>query len=111
MCVLRSTSDQHSLYNGVRVDVPVCACVCLPVCQELGVFSWPTWGCGVSKFPWSYAENETCYVLEGRVTVTPDGERSTAENSTHQSHEAGLAEQLSCASAGAHVPVVSAQEG
>ena len=22
--------------------------------QELGVRSWPTWGCEASKFPWSY---------------------------------------------------------
>lgn len=35
---------------------------------------WPTWGCDVSKFPWSYSENETCFLLEGRVIVTPDGE-------------------------------------
>lgn len=35
--------------------------------------NWPTWGCGVSKFPWSYSERETCLVLEGEVTVTPDG--------------------------------------
>jgi len=41
--------------------------------QGQGVRRWPTWGCGVSKFPWSYSENETCYVLEGRVIVTPDG--------------------------------------
>jgi hypothetical protein len=34
---------------------------------------WPTWGCAASKFPWSYAENEACYVLQGRVLVTPDG--------------------------------------
>jgi len=38
------------------------------------VKSWPTWGCEASTFPWSYSENETCYVLEGRVIVTPDGE-------------------------------------
>lgn len=46
------------------------------------MFGWPTWGCGVSKFPWSYGENETCYVLEGRVVVTPDGEAvvAAAEN-------------------------------
>eukprot|EP01106_Pelomyxa_sp_JSP_P010304 TRINITY_DN27514_c0_g1_i1.p1 TRINITY_DN27514_c0_g1~~TRINITY_DN27514_c0_g1_i1.p1 ORF type:complete len:102 (-),score=42.35 TRINITY_DN27514_c0_g1_i1:144-413(-) len=35
--------------------------------------SWPTWGCGVSKFPWTYASDETAYVLEGEVVVTPDG--------------------------------------
>ncbi|EKX34356.1 hypothetical protein GUITHDRAFT_80592 [Guillardia theta CCMP2712] len=34
---------------------------------------WPTWDCEPSKFPWSYSQTETCYVLEGHVTVTPDG--------------------------------------
>ena len=24
-------------------------------------------------FPWTYDEQETCYVLEGEVVVTPDG--------------------------------------
>jgi uncharacterized cupin superfamily protein len=38
-----------------------------------GVFSWPIWECGVSDFPWHYDEEETCYLLEGEVTVTPDG--------------------------------------
>ncbi|MDD2769834.1 MAG: cupin domain-containing protein [Methylococcus sp.] len=41
--------------------------------SELGVKQWPTWGCGVSSFPWTYEESETCYILEGDVTVTPDG--------------------------------------
>lgn len=41
--------------------------------QALGVENWPTWGTGVSKFPWTYDEQETCYVLEGEVVVTPDG--------------------------------------
>ena len=39
-----------------------------PGCDEL-----PTWGCGVSTFPWTYDEQETCFLLEGDVTVTPDG--------------------------------------
>ena len=41
------------------------------VLDKMGVRDWPTWGCGVSKFPWTYGESETCYVLEGKVTVTP----------------------------------------
>jgi uncharacterized cupin superfamily protein len=41
--------------------------------QELGVFQWPIWTKEVSEFPWSYDESETCYFLEGNVTVTPDG--------------------------------------
>ena len=34
---------------------------------------WPTWGCEVSKFPWTYGEKETCLLIEGKVTVTPTG--------------------------------------
>lgn len=41
--------------------------------KRLGVFDWPIWTKEVSTFPWSYGESETCYLLEGDVTVTPDG--------------------------------------
>jgi uncharacterized cupin superfamily protein len=41
--------------------------------SELGVRDWPTWSAEVSEFPWSYDATETCFFLEGRVTVTPDG--------------------------------------
>ncbi|MBM5795236.1 MAG: cupin domain-containing protein [Cyanobacteria bacterium M_surface_7_m2_037] len=41
--------------------------------QQLGVADWPIWSCGVSTFPWTYDEPETCLLLEGEVTVTPDG--------------------------------------
>lgn len=41
--------------------------------DKLGVKSWPTWGCEVSEFPWTYDARETCYLLEGEVIVTPDG--------------------------------------
>ena len=26
----------------------------------------------VSEFPWTYESNETCYILEGKVTVIPN---------------------------------------
>ena len=39
---------------------------------ELGVRSWPQWGCEVSTFPWTYDEAETCFFLEGDVIVTPE---------------------------------------
>ncbi len=39
----------------------------------LGVFEWPIWTKEISNFPWSYGDSETCYLLEGDVTVTPDG--------------------------------------
>jgi len=41
--------------------------------ESLGVEGWPVWSCGVSTFPWTYDETETCYLLEGEVVVTPEG--------------------------------------
>lgn len=41
--------------------------------ERLGVSNWPIWTKEVSKFPWTYDEAETCYLLEGEVIVTPDG--------------------------------------
>ena len=41
--------------------------------DQAGVFSWPVWTKEVSTFPWTYGEEETCYLLEGEVVVTPDG--------------------------------------
>lgn len=43
--------------------------------KELGVYDWEIWSKEVSVFPWTYYIEETCYLLEGEVTVTPaDGE-------------------------------------
>ncbi|KAL6652667.1 hypothetical protein ACP70R_011592 [Stipagrostis hirtigluma subsp. patula] len=41
--------------------------------SELGVRQWPKWGCEPSKFPWTYSDKETCYLLQGKVKVYPDG--------------------------------------
>jgi hypothetical protein len=40
--------------------------------EQLGVKSWPIWTKEKSEFPWHYDQSETCYVLDGEVTVTPD---------------------------------------
>jgi uncharacterized cupin superfamily protein len=40
---------------------------------KLNVRSWPVWEKEVSRFPWRYGEQETCFLLEGEVIVTPDG--------------------------------------
>lgn len=42
--------------------------------EQLGVEQWPLWSCEVSQFPWQYDEREVCYLLEGEVLVTPDGD-------------------------------------
>jgi uncharacterized protein len=39
--------------------------------ESLGVKSWPTWSKEVSTFPWHYQTQETAYILEGEVTITP----------------------------------------
>jgi len=38
---------------------------------KLGVFAWPIRSKEVSTIPWNYDSEETCYLLEGDVTVTP----------------------------------------
>jgi uncharacterized cupin superfamily protein len=40
--------------------------------KELGVSNWPIGTKEASEFPWTYDEPETCYFLEGEVTVTGD---------------------------------------
>jgi uncharacterized cupin superfamily protein len=38
--------------------------------KKLGVADWPIWQKEVSEFPWHYDDRETCYIIDGRVTVT-----------------------------------------
>ncbi len=38
--------------------------------DEQGVRSWPIWTCEASTFDWHYDQKETCFLLEGEVTVT-----------------------------------------
>ena len=44
--------------------------------EELGIKSWPIWTCDVSSFDWAYEDKETCLLLEGEITVTPEGGKS-----------------------------------
>jgi uncharacterized protein len=41
--------------------------------NELDVYKWPIWQKEISKFSWTYDDQETCYFLEGNVIVTPNG--------------------------------------
>ena len=38
----------------------------------LGVSSWAIWEREASEYHWVYEEKEVCYVLDGKVQVTPD---------------------------------------
>jgi uncharacterized protein len=41
--------------------------------EQCGVFGWPIWEKEISRFDWTYEEEESCYLLAGDVTVTPRG--------------------------------------
>ena len=42
--------------------------------EGLRVKTWPIWEKEPSQFDWHYDDKETCYILEGEVTVeTPGG--------------------------------------
>lgn len=45
--------------------------------RNLDVFSWDIWTCEPSKFNWTYSDRETCYILEGKVTVTTEDQTVT----------------------------------
>tara|TARA_Y100001936_G_C15695707_1_gene468302 strand:- start:113 stop:391 length:279 start_codon:yes stop_codon:yes gene_type:complete len=40
--------------------------------EVLGVFDWPIWKKEKSIFEWKYAKQETCYIIRGKFTVTPE---------------------------------------
>ncbi|KAK9699736.1 hypothetical protein RND81_08G192600 [Saponaria officinalis] len=60
---------------GVRVDKNPTE----STLSVLGVLQWPKWGCPPSKFPWTYEAKETCYLLQGKVKVYPDGSSEPVE--------------------------------
>ena len=41
--------------------------------DSLGVENWPIWECEPSTFDWEYTSDESCYILEGNVTVRTSG--------------------------------------
>ncbi len=45
--------------------------------DEMGIKDWPIWTCEPSKFDWHYDQQETCYLLAGKVTVTTGDEQAS----------------------------------
>ena len=72
-CLVRTTLFLVLMHSAMASGITVTSKPDPAQLQSLSVMSWPTWGCGVSTFPWSYDEQETCLLLEGDVSVTPDG--------------------------------------
>jgi uncharacterized protein len=58
--------------------------------ESLGVKNWGTWSCGKSTFDWEYSSQETCYIIEGKVTVKTDEEEVSFEKGDLVSFPAGL---------------------
>ncbi len=40
--------------------------------EVMGIERWGIWRKQVAVFPWTNNQQETCYILRGRFTVTPD---------------------------------------
>ena len=38
---------------------------------------WPIWECEAKTFDWSYTQQETCLIIQGRVTIK-DGKNSVS---------------------------------
>ncbi|ERN12956.1 hypothetical protein AMTRI_Chr07g78370 [Amborella trichopoda] len=47
--------------------------------SELGVRSWPKWGCSPGKFPLKFEAQQTCYLLKGKVRAYAKGVSSSDE--------------------------------
>jgi len=72
-CLLLAQTLADSMPATMASGITVTTNPDLALLQSLGVSSWPTWGCEISTFPWTYEQQETCLLLQGDVTVTPDG--------------------------------------
>ncbi|KAK6911293.1 (S)-ureidoglycine aminohydrolase, cupin domain [Dillenia turbinata] len=47
--------------------------------SELGIKSWPKWGCPPGKFTLKFDAEETCYLLKGKVKAYPKGSSEYVE--------------------------------
>ncbi|XP_057479503.1 uncharacterized protein LOC130766822 [Actinidia eriantha] len=45
--------------------------------SELGIKSWPKWGCSPGKYQLKFDAEETCYLVRGKVKVFPKGSPET----------------------------------
>ena len=40
--------------------------------EERGLKNWPVWTKEVSRFDWTYAGDEECYIIDGEILVETD---------------------------------------
>ncbi|CAL9038153.1 uncharacterized protein LOC135618229 [Musa acuminata AAA Group] len=46
---------------------------------ELGIKSWPKWGCPPGRFPLKFDAEEMCYLVKGKVTAYIKGSSESVE--------------------------------
>lgn len=37
--------------------------------EKMGIKSWPVWEKAKSRFPWTYSEDEICFIIKGRAEL------------------------------------------
>ncbi|KAJ4800551.1 RmlC-like cupins superfamily protein [Rhynchospora pubera] len=47
--------------------------------QQLGIKSWPKWGCPPGKFPVKFDAQQTCYFLRGKIKAYIKGSNECVE--------------------------------
>ncbi|XP_059625200.1 uncharacterized protein LOC132268361 [Cornus florida] len=47
--------------------------------SDLGIKSWPKWGCSPGKYQLKFDAEETCYLVKGKVKVYPKGSTELVE--------------------------------
>lgn len=75
---IRFSSRNNPLAMSSKPEIEVISQPDQAFLEKKGVFGWGTWGCEVSKFPWTYDSAESCYLLAGKVTATPSDGRQPA---------------------------------
>jgi uncharacterized protein len=40
--------------------------------QKLGIKTWSVWEKGISRFNWTYSQQEQCYIIKGEFVVETD---------------------------------------
>ncbi|KAM6577180.1 hypothetical protein CsatB_029017 [Cannabis sativa] len=68
--------------------------------SELGINSWPKWGCPPGKYTLKFDALETCYLVKGKVKVYPKGSSISTDNNDFVEFGAGdlviIPKGLSC---------------
>ncbi|KAL3517756.1 hypothetical protein ACH5RR_020345 [Cinchona calisaya] len=50
------------------------------ILSELGIKSWPKWGCPPGKYQLKFDAQQTCYLLRGKVKVHPKNNSSSSSS-------------------------------